>query len=102
MKRSNSGSSRDARAAANMEHAHGGHRPDRGVRQMNPSFQFSTGADDSFEVLWEDGEHVFGRRWENGADGCQRADLAVLSAAEHPTPDSVTRLTHEYGLKDDL
>jgi PAS domain S-box-containing protein len=28
--------------------------------------------------------------------------LVVLPAAEHPTSDSLNRLTHEYGLKDDL
>ena len=69
---------------------------------MNPSSWFGTGGDNTLEALWEDGERVFCRRWENGVEGCQRALLAVLPAAEHPTPDSLTRLTHEYGLKDDL
>ena len=51
------------------------------------------------QVLCEDGERVFCRRWR---DGGRNAVLAVLPAAEHPTPGSLNRLTHEYGLKDDL
>ena len=69
---------------------------------MNASSWFGTGGDNTLEALWKDGERVFCRRWENGAEGCRPAVLAVLPAAEHPTPDSLTRLTHEYGLKDDL
>ena len=68
-----------------MEHAHGGHRPDGGVRQMNPTFQFSTGGDNRFHVLSEDGQRVLCRRWREGADGNRHAVLAVLPAAEHPT-----------------
>jgi len=51
------------------------------------------------QVLCEDGERVFCRRWRQGD---RNAVLAVLPAAEHPTPGSLNRLTHEYGLKDDL
>src|SRR6516162_1313200 len=69
---------------------------------MNPSSWFGTGSDNSLEVLWEDDERVFCRRWRDGADGNRHAILAVFSAAEHPTPSSLDRLTHEYGLKDDL
>jgi serine/threonine protein kinase len=69
---------------------------------MNPSSWFGTGSDNSLEVLWEDDERVFCRRWRDGADGNRHAVLAVFSAAEHPTPSSLDRLTHEYGLKDDL
>jgi predicted ATPase/signal transduction histidine kinase len=65
---------------------------------MNPSSWFDAG-DGSVQVLWEDGERVFCRRWR---DGDRNAVLAVLPAAEHPTPGSLNRLTHEYGLKDDL
>jgi PAS domain S-box-containing protein len=53
-------------------------------------------------VLWEDGERVFCRGWRDGVDGDRNAVLAVLSAAERPTPGNLDRLTHEYGLKDDL
>jgi hypothetical protein len=48
------------------------------------------------------GERLFCRRWRDGGDGDRQAVLAVLPAAEHPTPDSLNRLTHEYVLKDDL
>jgi len=51
------------------------------------------------QVLCEDGERVFCRRWRQGD---RNAVLAVLPAAEHPTPGSLNRLTHEYELKDDL
>jgi PAS domain S-box-containing protein len=51
------------------------------------------------EVLWEDGERVFCRAWR---DGSRDAVLVVLPAAEHPTPASLNRLTHEYGLRDHL
>lgn len=49
-----------------------------------------------------DGERLFCGRWRDGADGEPHAVLTVLPAAEHPTPDSLNRLTHEYVLKDDL
>src|ERR1700736_1117317 len=58
--------------------------------------------DSSLQVLWEDGERVFCRGWRDGVDGDRNAVLAVHLAAEHPTPGSLNRLTHEYGLKDDL
>ena len=70
---------------------------------MNPSSWFGAGGHNSVgEVLWQDGERVVCRGWRDGADGDRRAVLAVIPAAEHPTPDILDRLTHEYGLKDDL
>src|ERR1700692_3595387 len=68
---------------------------------MNPSSWFGAGGDSSLQVLWEDGERVFCRR-ESHADGYRAAVLAVLPAAEHPTPATLDRLAHEYGLKDEL
>jgi len=53
-------------------------------------------------VLGEDGERVFCRRWHDGADGDGTAVLAVLPASDPPTPRSLDRLAHEYGLKDEL
>ncbi|MGZ2488192.1 hypothetical protein ACVITL_006777 [Rhizobium pisi] len=54
------------------------------------------------EVLWEDGDRVFHRQWRRGADGKWNPVLVVLSALEYPTPLSLERLDHEFGLKDEL
>src|SRR5580704_18649371 len=68
---------------------------------MNPSSWFGAGGDSRLQVLWEDGERVF-CRGESQADGDLAAVLVVLPAAEHPTPATLDRLAHEYGLKDEL
>ncbi|MGA7808955.1 trifunctional serine/threonine-protein kinase/ATP-binding protein/sensor histidine kinase [Bradyrhizobium sp.] len=68
---------------------------------MSPSSLFGAGGDSSLKVLWEDGERVFCRR-ESDANGHRAAVLAVLPAAEHPTPATLDRLAREYGLKDEL
>jgi hypothetical protein len=52
--------------------------------------------------MWEDGEHVFHKGWCDAADGGRHTVLVVRPAADHPTPGSLDRLTHEYGLKDQL
>jgi PAS domain S-box-containing protein len=54
------------------------------------------------QVLWEDGDRVFCRGWRLGDDGNPSAVLVVLPAAERPSPSSLDRLAHEYGLKDEL
>jgi hypothetical protein len=79
-----------------------GHRPDSGARQVNPRSWFGAGGNASLQVLWEDGELVFCRRRGIGANGDRKSVLAALPALEHPTPDSLNRLAHEYGLKDVL
>ncbi len=53
-------------------------------------------------ALWQDGERVFQRGWRLCDDGSRSAVLVVLPSAEHPSRSSVDRLTHEYGLKDQL
>lgn len=58
--------------------------------------------DSSLEVLWEDAERVFCRVGLNGAKGYRHAFMPALSGAEHPTVESIDRLTHEYELKDYL
>ena len=68
---------------------------------MNPSSWFGAGGVSVLQVLWEDGERVF-CRGESHADGNRAAVLAVLPAAEHPTPATLDRLAREYGLKDEL
>jgi PAS domain S-box-containing protein len=69
---------------------------------MNLSSWFDAGGNSGLQVLWEDGDRVLCRGWRNGVDGERNAVLAVFPAAEHPTPGSLSRLAHEYGLKDDL
>jgi len=69
---------------------------------MNPSSWFGAGWDSRLQVLWEDGERVFCRGWRDGGDVDSSAVLAVVPASDPPTPRSLDRLAHEYGLKDEL
>jgi hypothetical protein len=69
---------------------------------MDDTFLFGADRGSGFQVLWQDGERVFCRGWRLDADGNSNAVLAVLPATEHPTPSSLDRLAHEYGLKDQL
>jgi serine/threonine protein kinase len=68
---------------------------------MNPSRWFDAD-EDGIQVLWEEGDRVFCRGRRRSADGDRDTVLAVLLATEHPTPASLDRLAHEYGLKDEL
>ncbi len=69
---------------------------------MNPSTLLADGSA-NFQVLLEDGERVFCRVGSHAnADGSVLTVLTVLPAAEHPTPATLNRLAHEYGLKDEL
>jgi PAS domain S-box-containing protein len=69
---------------------------------LDPSAQFGADAEGSFQILWEDGDRVFLRGWFRGPDGNRNTVLAVLPAAERPTPASLDRLAHEYALRDEL
>src|SRR5258707_9740862 len=68
---------------------------------MNPSSWFGAGGVSNLQVLWEDGERVF-CRGESYVNGHRSAVLAVLPAAEHPTPATLDRFAYEYELKDEL
>jgi PAS domain S-box-containing protein len=68
---------------------------------LSPSTLFDTRGSSSFQVLWEDGERVFCRSVSR-ANADRPAVLAVLPAAEHPTPATLDRLAHEYGLREEL
>jgi PAS domain S-box-containing protein len=48
------------------------------------------------------GETVICRGWRRGHDGERHAVLFVLAAAERPSPSTLNRLNHEYGLRDEL
>jgi serine/threonine protein kinase len=57
---------------------------------------------DKFQILSEDRERVLWRGWRLSDDGAPRAVLVVEPAAERSSRSSLDRLTHEYGLKDEL
>jgi PAS domain S-box-containing protein len=59
-------------------------------------------SDDGLEVLWEDGDRVFCRGRYQNTDGTSNNVLVVTLGAEHPTPASLDRLSHEYALTDEL
>jgi PAS domain S-box-containing protein len=69
---------------------------------MNLPLSLGAGGVSRLTVLSEDGERVLCRGWCDDGDGQETTVLAVLSASEHPAPTFVDRLTHEYGLKDEL
>jgi serine/threonine protein kinase len=57
---------------------------------------------DKYQILSEDGERLLCRGWRLGDDGRRESVLIVLPAADRPSRSSLDRLTHEYGLKDEL
>src|SRR5580700_2731469 len=68
---------------------------------MKPFSMSGTVADNSiFELLWEDSERSLYRILSDGANCDRYAFMAGSSVAEHPSPESINRLTHEHGLKD--
>src|SRR6202048_290668 len=67
---------------------------------MDPSWSGAGGVS-GLQILWEDGGRVF-CRGESRANGYRTPVLAVLPAAEHPTPATLERLAREYELKDEL
>jgi serine/threonine protein kinase len=56
--------------------------------------------DESVEVLWKDRERIFCRLWHDGADGGKHAFIPLPVGTEQPTSESITRLRHEYKLRD--
>src|SRR5262245_19392547 len=54
------------------------------------------------DVLWEDGERLYCRVWRDLDDGGRREFLVAQPCAEHAASDTVSRLAHEYALKDCL
>jgi PAS domain S-box-containing protein len=54
------------------------------------------------QVLCDDEGLLLCRARREVADGKRDTVLAVLAAAEHPAPQSLDRLAHEYALKDEL
>jgi PAS domain S-box-containing protein len=69
---------------------------------LDSSPQFRKLGNSHLQVLWEDGERALCRTWHRQADGRQTTVLAAHPVAAHPTAASLGRLSHEYGLKDQL
>jgi Protein kinase domain len=82
--------------------AESSHRLACGGKQLHPTARFGVDGDSSLQVLWEDDDRVFCRRWRQRTNGERESVLTVLPAAEYPTPASLDRLTHAYALKDEL
>src|SRR5215831_9759729 len=59
-------------------------------------------SDTGSQILWEDGERVFRRGWQQDDDGKRRAVLIVLAAADQSFRSSLDRFSHEYELRDEL
>src|SRR5215813_4192429 len=51
------------------------------------------------DVLWASGDYLFCRMSGDSGDGERGERIVVVPSAEHPTPSSVSRLVHEFGLK---
>ena len=67
---------------------------------MKASVLFGAGwEDDSLEVLWRDGARAFCRLSRGDTEGETHAFMPIPSGAEHPTLESVNRLTHEHNLR---
>src|SRR5262245_61796999 len=57
---------------------------------------------EALDILWEDGQRLYCRNWRELDVGRRREVLVAQPCAERPTPDTVNRLAHEYGLKESL
>ncbi|WP_353189737.1 AAA family ATPase [Pandoraea pnomenusa] len=53
------------------------------------------------QILWDDGERIVSRG-VRPHEGGSRSFLYAYPTAEHPLPASIERLSHEFGLRDDL
>lgn len=53
------------------------------------------------QILWDDGERSFSREVRSGVDG-ECPVLVARPFAEQPRPGCLERLSHEFGLKDEL
>src|SRR3954447_19625848 len=69
---------------------------------MNLSSFLGAGWGHGPQVLYDDNGILLCRAWREGADRERKVVLAVVPAAEHPTPQSLDRLAHEFELRDEL
>src|SRR5215471_1189909 len=68
---------------------------------MVPRLLNAAYCDTDSQILWEDGERVFRRSWQQDDDGERRTVLIVVAAADPPSR-TFDRFTHEYELRDEL
>jgi PAS domain S-box-containing protein len=54
------------------------------------------------QPVWDNGERLYCTTWRNNAEGIRQPVMAVLPAAEHPSPSTLSRLAHEFALRDYL
>lgn len=54
------------------------------------------------EILWEDGDRRICRTPRKGADGIHHSFITIAPVAERPSRSSISRLTHEYALREHL
>ncbi|MDB4890523.1 MAG: histidine kinase [Gemmatimonadetes bacterium] len=70
---------------------------------MKAAVLFGAGwEDDSLEVLWRGDGRAFCRLGRDDAKGETHAFVPIRTDAEHPTLESLNRLTHEYQLREYL
>jgi PAS domain S-box-containing protein len=69
---------------------------------MNLSSFLGAGWAQGQQVLWDDEGILLCRACREDSNGARNIVLAALPAAEHPSPQSLGRLAHEFGLKDEL
>ncbi|MFZ3188704.1 MAG: AAA family ATPase, partial [Candidatus Sulfotelmatobacter sp.] len=70
---------------------------------MKASVIFGAGwENDSVEVLWRDSGRAFCKLWRNDTEGEKHAFISNPAGVEHPTLESIHRLTHEHELKSHL
>ena len=69
---------------------------------MEASALFGSSWEGDVDILWQDADRAFCRLKGNDAQENIHAFVPTLSDAEHPTLESINRLTHEYDLKDSL
>ena len=70
---------------------------------MKASVLFGAGwENDSVEVLWRDAGRVFCRLCRNDTECERHAFIPIPAGVEHPTLESINRLTREHELKNYL
>jgi hypothetical protein len=68
---------------------------------LDHSLQIGSKGPNGVQVIWEDGERAL-CRIQSPEYACLTSVLAVVPLAEHPSPASLDRLSHEFGLREEL